>query len=148
MSSRICALLLGVVYLLFGIMGLFDPFVSLPPDRLRFYNMQMLGDWGFLFGWMPVNLVHDVLYILIGAGGVLGALTFSTARSYCRGIFVITCTFTIIGLLPLGADRLWGLLPLFSWNLMFHGVTAMLAYYYGIVYPLDLGGPEPATQWY
>lgn len=31
-------------------------------------------------------------------------------------------------------------MPLFIWNIMLHAVTAILAYYYGWVYPLDLGG--------
>jgi hypothetical protein len=53
---------------------------------------------------------------------------------------------TIIGLLPLGISYLWGLVPLFDWNIMLHSVTAMLLYYYGFIYPLDLGGKEPPSE--
>jgi hypothetical protein len=54
--------------------------------------------------------------------------------------------FAVTGLLPFGIAQLFGLMPLFAWNIMLHSVTAMLLYYYGFIYPLDLGGKEPISQ--
>ncbi len=142
MPTKICSILTGLVYLFFGICGFMPSLVYLPPDRLRFYDMDIVGHWGFLFTWLPVNPVHNVIYVLLGALGVSAAAFFATATLYCRAVFAVTLMFTLVGLLPLGASEVWGLLPLFSWNIMLHAVTAIICYYYGFIYPLDLGGKE------
>jgi hypothetical protein len=146
MATKVCVFLIGLVYLFFGIAGLFPQFVFFPPPRTRFYDMSMLGHWGFLFTWMPVNLVHDILYILLGAFAVPMALVRSSAILYARTVFFLAVIMVISGFLPFGIDRLWGLIPLFSWNIMFHTVTALLLYYFGFIYPLDLGGKEPLSE--
>jgi len=146
MASKISALIIGFVYLFFGISGLFPSFLYLPPHRLRYFEMEMIGRWGFLFGWLPSNLVHSIVYIILGAAGVLTCLSFAMAIRYCRGMFAITLLFTVLGFLPGGVSYLGGFMPLFSWNIMLHTVTTIAAYYYGWVYPLDLGGPEPESE--
>ena len=142
MPTRMCALVTGMVYLFFGICGFIPAVVYLPPSRLGFYDMTIIGHWGFLFTLLPVNPVHNVIYILIGAGGVLSAPFVGIATLFCRAVFIVTLLFALVGLLPLGASYVWGLLPLYSWNVMFHVVTAILCYYYSFIYPLDLGGQE------
>jgi hypothetical protein len=143
MPTRICSFLTGLVYLFFGICGFIPSLVDLPPARLRFFDMHIVGHWGFLFAWLPVNPVHNVVYIALGAAGLLAAPFFTTAKLCCQATFAVTLMFAVVGLLPLGASEVWGLLPLFSWNVMLHTVTAVLCYYYGVIYPLDLGGQEP-----
>jgi hypothetical protein len=145
MPTRICSFLTGLVYLFFGTCGFIPSFVDLSPDRLRFYDMNLVGPRGFLFTWLPVNAVHNVIYIVLGAAGVLAAPFFGTAKLFCRAAFAVTLMFTLVGLLPFGASKVWGLLPLFGWNEMLHTVTAVVCYYYGFIYPLDLGGPELLT---
>jgi hypothetical protein len=142
MPTRLCSLITGFVFLFLGICGFVPSLVYLPPERLGFYNMHIVGHWGFLFTWLPVNPVHNVIYILLGAFGLLAAPFFATALVYCRAAFALTLMFALGGLLPLGASNVWGLLPLFSWNVMLHTVTAILCFYYGCIYPLDLGGQE------
>lgn len=146
MSAKICVFVIGLVYLFFGIAGLFPSAVYLPPPRLRYYDMQMIGQWGYLFTWLPVNLLHDIIYIAIGGAAVLSAPFRALATIYARGVFVLMVGMTIVGFLPLGIAEVWGLIPLFEWNIMLHSVTAMLLYYFGYVYPLDLGGREPASE--
>jgi len=145
MSAKICSLACGIAYLFLGIAGCVPAWVYRPPPRLRFYEMGMFGPWGFLFTWMPVNWTHDVMYILIGVVAIIAAATLPTAIACARGLFFLTFLLTVVGFLPLGADRLWGLIPLFSWNVMFHAVTCMLCYYYGFIYPLEFAA-EPAGQ--
>lgn len=146
MAARVAVFMIGLLFLLFGIAGMFPSLVFLPPPRLRYYEMHMIGPWGFLFGWMPVNYVHNVIYILLGGTGVLAGLFRTTAIVYARYIFFVLVMFTFAGFLPFGIDRLWGVLPLFDWNIMFHSCLAMLLYYYGFIYPLDWGGKEPPSQ--
>ena len=146
MAVKVCVFLTGLVYLFFGIAGLFPQFVFFPPPRLRFYDTPIVGHWGFLFTWLPVNLIHDILYIITGAFAVLASPLRPAAIAYARGLFFLMVMLTFTGFLPFGFDDLWGLIPLFSWNVMLHSVTAMLLFYYGFIYPLDLGGREPISQ--
>lgn len=143
MASKLCALFFGVVYLFFGISGLFPGLVHLPPTRLLYDQMHVIGPWGYLYSWLPVNLVHDVLYIAIGASGIVAAITFTTSVAYCRGMLWLSLLLTFLGMMPFGIAQVWGLLPLFAWNVMVHAITAVTVYYYGYVYPLDFGGGGP-----
>jgi hypothetical protein len=145
MAVKVCVFLVGLVYLFFGIAGLFPQFVYFPPPRLQFYDMPMIGQWGFLFTWLPVNLVHDIFYIIIGGLAVVMSPIRSAAILYARGIFFVMVMLTFAGFLPFGIAEIWGLIPLFAWNVMLHAVTAILLYYYGFIYPLDWGGREPAA---
>lgn len=144
MASKIFALLIGLVYLFFGISGLIPRLVHLPVIGIRFYTDELSFNWGFVYSWLPSNTFHAVLYIIIGGLGVFSFLSFAMATRYSKALFALTLLFTFAGFLPFGIDSLWGILPLFGWNIMLHAVTAMLAYYYGWVYPLDLGGPMTA----
>ncbi len=102
---------------------------------------------GYVFGWMPSNLLHAIIYVVLGAGGILAAVNYKTSVLYCRGMLAITLLFAVIGFLPLGASDLWGVLPLFGWNVPVNTITAMLAFYYGFIYPIDLGtGTELIPQ--
>lgn len=142
MPSRLVALLLGIVYGFFGIASLFHRLIALPPPRLKYDQMHIVGGFGYLLAWLPINPLHTVLYILIGAGGVLASVTFFSSVIYLRGLFALTLGLMFLGLLPLGASYMWGLLPLFSWNVLIHAVTAIVSYYYGLIYPLDRGGVQ------
>jgi hypothetical protein len=141
MAAKFFALLTGFVYLFFGISGLFPRLVHLPTIQIRFYSGELNSNWGFLYSWLPSNTAHAVVYIIIGALGVLSFIAFGLATRYAKALFAITLLFVIAGFLPFGISSLWGFLPLFGWNIMLHTVTAILAYYYGWIYPLDLGGP-------
>src|SRR5581483_8024948 len=141
MAARIAVFLTALLFLFFGIAALFPSLIFLPPPRLRYYDMHMIGTWGYLFGWMPVNLLHDVIYIVLGSSGLIASPLRTAAIWYCRGVFFLALSFACLGFLPLGIDRLWGLLPLFDWNIMFHTVLAILMYYFGFIYPVDWGAP-------
>ena len=142
MPTKIASFFMGAIYLAFGIMGCIPSLVWPPPPRLDYWEYSMVGKWGYLLGWMPVNIVHNIAFIALGASGILAAPVFFGAKWYCRGLFVIGVGMVTLGIMPLGIDRVWGLIPLFDWNVMFNTVFTILAYYFGFIYPLDLGGPE------
>jgi len=143
MAAKFVVFLTALVYLMFGICGFFPALVIMPPPRLRFYAMPMIGHYGFLFNWLPVNIVHNIVYIIIGCAALVACFNRTTAIWYARGLFFIMFAFSVVGFLPFGFNHLWGFMPLFEWNVMLHIITAMLLYYYGFIYPLDWGGPEP-----
>jgi hypothetical protein len=141
MPSKLCALVLGLVYLFWGISGLIPRFVHLPQTEIRFYTDELNGHWGLVYSWLPANHLHSIVYIVLGAAGVLSFIALGLATRYCKAMFAITLLFVIAGFLPFGISSLWGLMPLFGYNIMLHTITAILAYYFGWIYPLDLGGP-------
>lgn len=145
MATKLFTFITSLVFLFFGISGMYDTLLSLPPARLRFFTMHS-GHWGFLYGWLPVNPVHNVIYILLGGLGVLMSPILFYARLWAGGIFAIMLMFVLLGLLPFGFSDLWGWLPLFHWNVMLHAVIAMLAYYFAFIYPLDLERQRALAQ--
>ncbi len=129
MPTRLCALTVGAIYLFFGACGFIPALLFPPPDRVEYANMEMAGGMAFLFSWMPVNPLHNILYCAIGGAGILAAVAFFTARLYCQGVFALSVLLVFTGFAPLGISYLWGLLPLFGWNVMFNTVMALLLYY-------------------
>jgi hypothetical protein len=146
MSAKVCVFFVGLVYVFFGVTGLCPSCVYPPPHQLAYYEMTIVGRWGYLFGWLPVNLPHDLLYLLIGTVAVIASFFRPTTILYARGTFFLMILLVFTGLLPFGLARLGGLIPLFDWNIMLHSVTAILLYYFGFIHPLDLGGKEAPSQ--
>lgn len=134
MATRLFALIAGTIYTLFGIVG-FIPQCMWRPERARLRMNEIHFHGGQVIGMLDVNWAHNILWILIGIGGVAAASRFAWSKSYAQALFVVATLFTIVGLLPLGIGELWGYLPLFGWNVLIHALTAMLAWYYGFVYP-------------
>lgn len=140
MATRFFALVAGTLYTLFGITGFIPQFVWHPERaQLRMDYIHFHG--GQVIGMLDVNWAHNIIWILLGVGGIFAASRFSWSKSYAQALFVVATLFTLIGLLPLGIGELWGYLPLFGWNVLIHAITAMLAWYYGFVYPraVELG---------
>ena len=142
MSAKVCVFFVGLVYLFFGIAGLFPSLVDPPPPQSIYYEMTIIGHWGYLFTWLPVNLIHNIVYLIIGGLAIPASLLRPIATFYARIIFFVMVSFVILGFLPFGISYLGGLIPLLDWNIMLHTITAVLLYYFGFIYPLDLGGRE------
>lgn len=83
--SRIGALLLGLVVILFGIFGFFEYFT---PN-------------GFLFGVFQVNLIHNLIHVISGLIGIIAAIPNYRryAAWYILEMGVIYGIITIVGFL-------------------------------------------------
>ena len=134
MATRLFSLICGLFYVIPGIAG-FIPFCVWRGDlmRLRMNGLHLHG--GQLAGFLEINWAHNVLWLLMGLAGMVAFSDFEWSKLYAKGLFVATVLFTLVGLLPLGIGDLWGYLPLSGWNVPVHATTAMLAWYYGWVYP-------------
>lgn len=134
MATRLFALIGGLIYALLGIAG-FIPQCLWQPDmaRLRMNDLHFHG--GRLGGFLAVNWTHNIIYLLIGIAGIAAFSRLAWSKRYAQTLFGIAVLFLIVGLIPLGVSDLWGYLPLSGWNVPIHTVTAILAWYYGFVFP-------------
>ncbi|HEY2588318.1 MAG TPA: DUF4383 domain-containing protein [Tepidisphaeraceae bacterium] len=133
MATRMFALINGLIYTLIGILACLPQFRWRPERaQLRMQDAHWAG--GFFGGFVECNLPHNILWIVIGVGGLIASVTFATSKMYGQAVFAVMTLFVFWGLLPIGIGDLWGFLPLSGWNIPIHFVTAVLAWYYGAVY--------------
>jgi hypothetical protein len=127
MSARTFALILGAVYLLVGILGFIPALVSSPvtaaPDGAA-------GDYGLLFGLFPINALHNLVHLAIGAWGLYAGRTLPAARTFSRALAWIFGALAVMGLIP-GLRTVFGLVPLFGHDIWLHALTALAGAWFG-----------------
>ncbi|MEO5986542.1 MAG: DUF4383 domain-containing protein [Candidatus Limnocylindria bacterium] len=97
--ARTVAAVFGAVYLLVGILG----FVLVP------------GGEGDLLGLFPVNALHNIVHVLLGAILLYGSMSFAAAVQTTRGVGAVLIILGILGLIapdgfglvPLGGNDIW-----------------------------------------
>ena len=112
--SRIYAIVFGVVYTLVGVVGL------LVAPTLATATLIVF----------PVNLLHNVVHLLVGALGIAAFVSNRTVE-YARAVAIVFVVITIAGLLP---QPLLGLVPLGGLDIPLHAATAILAAAAGWLY--------------
>ncbi len=91
---QLASLLVGVVFLLVGVLG-FIPGVTAHFDQLTFAGHESNAA---LLGIFNVSVLHNIVHLLFGVAGVLAARTFSAARGYLIGGGVIYLVLFLYGL--------------------------------------------------
>jgi hypothetical protein len=132
MPTRLFALFIGLVYVLFGIAGFIPGLRTAPPPTAP--HMDVTGSYGYLFGTFPVNWVANTLHIVVGFIGIIMGARLVLARYYCQFLFLLMGALTFMGFLPT-LDTVWGIMPLWSSQTWFHAGTAIAAAYFGFVAP-------------
>jgi len=127
MDTRYFALISGIVYAVIGILG-FVPAALRPPTGGPPVAVDSL--YGYLLGLFPVNILHNLVHLAIGAWGITAYGTFTAARTYAASVAVIFGVLTVMGLIP-GLNTVFGLIPLFGHDVWLHAVTALVAAYFG-----------------
>lgn len=129
MGSRYFALVVGIVYLLVGLLGFIGP--STP------YTGPDLAVDAFasnLLGLFPINLVHNIVHLAIGAWGIASYRSISGSVAFARGLAVLYGLLAILGLLPIAAlQTTFGLVPIFGADVALHAITALAAAYFGFM---------------
>ncbi|MGS2645117.1 DUF4383 domain-containing protein [Streptosporangium sp. G12] len=100
------ALIIGVVFLLVGVLG-FVPGVTTNYDSLEFAGHTSDA---MLLGIFEVSILHNIVHLLFGVGGVLAARTWSAARGYLIGGGVVYLLLFLYGLL-VGHDSAANFVP-------------------------------------
>src|SRR5947207_7904162 len=99
MKPSTFALVFGIVFLVMGLMGLIPLFLVPPPIDAPPTSFTLL--YGYLLGLFPVNLLHSVLNIVVGAWGLSAWSGRSSETSFARGVAIIFGALTVMGMLPL-----------------------------------------------
>ena len=136
MAIRYFAIAAGVVYVLVGLMG-FIPGLNVqgPPEAPP---LAVDSFYGYLMGLFPVNLLHNLVHLAIGAWGIYGySRGISGSRAFARGLAVVYGLFTVMGLIP-GLNTTFGLVPLYGANVWLHAITVAAAAYFGWFHRVDM----------
>ena len=128
MKTTTFALALGVAYLLAGLMGLVPLCLVPPPPDAPPTNFTLL--YGYLLGLFPVNLLHSVFHIVIGAWGISAWSGRSNAIRFCRDVAILYGALAVIGMFP-HLNTVLGALPIHGHDVWLHGITAAAAAYFG-----------------
>ena len=130
MQTRYFAFVLGVIFLLIGVMGFIPAFVQPPPADAT-HNVTVHANHGYLLGLFPVNILHNLVHVLFGVWGVAAYFVgFSASRVYARGVAIIYGVLTIMGLIP-GLNTTFGLIPIHGNDVWLHALIAAASAYFG-----------------
>jgi hypothetical protein len=118
--TRIVVLVFGVVYLLVGVIGfLGEPLVT---DASHANMESATGD---VLGIFPINAIHNVVHLLIGAVLLWGATEHDRAVMAARGVAIV---YALVGLLGFVAPDTFGLMPIGGPDIILHLGTAAVLY--------------------
>lgn len=129
MNIRTFALVFGIAYLGAGVLGLMPGLLTpLPADAppTRFDVLH-----GALLSLFPVNMLHTLVHLAIGAWGLAAFMGMGTsAQVYARSLAVLYGVLGIMGLIP-GLNTVFGFIPLYGHDVWLHLGTAAVAAYFG-----------------
>lgn len=128
MATRNFALIAGVFFLAIGVLGFIPGLRTMPPPDTPPIAVETA--YGYLFGLFPVNILHNLVHIAIGAWGVFAYKTLDTSIGYARSLTFIYGVLAVFGFIPY-LNNLGGLVPLFSHDIWLHAGTAAIAAYFG-----------------
>jgi hypothetical protein len=128
MRTRYFALLVGLIYVLVGLLG-FIPGAR-QPSPPGAPALALEASYGYVLGLFPVNLLHNLVHLGVGIWGLAAYTTAPRARSFARGLAVFYGLLTVMGVIP-GLRTLFGWVPLFGHDIWLHALTAMAAAYFG-----------------
>ncbi|MGZ4990543.1 MAG: DUF4383 domain-containing protein [Methylobacter sp.] len=130
MNIRTFTLAMGIIYALVGILGFFPALMSAPPPN----GPVISSGYSLLFGMFPINTLHNIVHLVIGAWGILAYQDLDGSRAFTRSLAVLYGALAVFGLIP-NLNTLFGLVPLFGNDVWLHLLTALAAAYFGFVLP-------------
>ena len=133
MHTRRFALILGIVFLVVGVLG-FIPGITQMHGEHGDLNIHGPGH-GYLLGLFHVNLMHNLVHIVFGIAGIAMSRSFQNARGYARLVAISYALLAILGMIPAGNTyNLWGLVPLHGNDVWLHVLIAIPAAYFGFAH--------------
>lgn len=131
--TRTFALVIGIVFLVVGILG-FIPGVT-------------TGGGEFLLGIFAVDAVHNLIHLLVGVLGIAAYYWARYARLYCQVLGVVYLAVGILGFIPalVFSEKLLGIFAVNIADNLLHLVVGAAAAYLGFA-PQFAGRPAAPTH--
>lgn len=124
MTAKTFALIAGLVYVTFGVLGFVPQFVTAATDATPALRISALH--GYLFGLFPVNFMDNLAYLAIGAWGLAAARSPGGARAYAGAMAALFASLTVLGLMP-ATHTLFGMMPIHGNDVWLHAGTGLVA---------------------
>src|SRR5688572_21499293 len=159
MNTRNFSLVLGVAFLLIGILGFIkvEPILMQHPlgedkdahvaghDHDHGEELKLKSFEGYLFGLFHVNALHSGVHVLFGLMGIGMSRRWDLARTYCRIVAVSYALLAVLGLIP-QVNTVFGYIPIHGHDVWLHALIALAAAYFGFAAPRpDRADVTPTT---
>lgn len=132
MHTKNFALISGLVMLMMGLIAFFPTLnvvEGLPPISVN-------TSYGMFLDLFPMNIFNKLALIIFGIAGVWAYSTahrnFHYSLMFSKTVFWVMGVLAVLGLLP-QTNTLFGYWPLFGFEIIAHGIFALLGGYYGYV---------------
>lgn len=141
------ALISGISLALLGILGFFPGVIDqsgVPADAVGVFDQG----YGFILGVVPTNTIHAGIRLAFGIFGILSSIALDSTRVYSRAVAITYGLFAIMGLFPV-TNTVFGLVPIFGSDVLLHGASAVLGFYFGFIESpglLDLGSGQQKVR--
>jgi hypothetical protein len=122
------ALTFGIVYLLVAILGLL-PFAG---GSYTQANSNLLG-------FVPINLLHNIVHLVIGIAGIAAAGSLARSRQFCQVFGVVLI---LIGIMGIFVNNPLNLIPIGGFDVAIHLATGGILSYFGFA---GATRPRPAV---
>ena len=132
MILRYFSLIAGIMYLLVGASGFIPALLSPPPATAQ--DLVVANGYGYLMGLFPVNVLHNIVHLLVGVGGIIGYRSVNSARVFARVLAIFYGILTAMGAFPT-LNTSFGFIPIFGNDIWLHALTAAIAAYFGFIAP-------------
>ncbi len=131
------ALIIGIFFLLCGVMGFIPAFVKAPTVTPDVAGLGFTTGYGYLLGLFPINVLHNIVHLLVGILGIYASISLDSSRLYSGVLGLFYGALTVMGLFPPTQSTL-GFIPIFGNDVWLHAVTAAIAVYFGFIATPDL----------
>lgn len=136
-AGQYFALIIGIIFVLIGVMGFIPSFVQEPTATTDMHGLSFTMGAGYLLGAFPINVLHNIVHLLVGGLGIFASLSLGSARLYSGALALFYGVLTVMGLFPPTQSTL-GLIPIYGNDIWLHAVTAAIATYFGFLAKPDL----------
>ena len=130
MNVRTFAMVMGVAFLLIGVLGFVPQLLTHPAHDTHGGTLRVRAFEGYLFGLFHVNVLHSLVHVLFGIMGLAMARSYDSARTYARIVAVAYGLLVIMGLVPM-LNTVFGLIPIHGHDVWLHALIAAAAAYFG-----------------
>jgi len=83
-----------------------------------------------LLGFVPINLLHNVVHLVIGIAGIAAAGSLARSRQFCQVFGVVLL---LIGIVGIFVTNPLNLIPIGGFDVVIHLATGGIFTYFGFV---------------